>query len=111
LQKDAKIVKIYELVAEPGREEHIARHQDSIAEVEEVIFGASLNRRAKLGRYHITGQTEAGRYLSYVAPGGQGVYGLTQPEMRTKRNAEHTCGMWQKKQKYIGQAKNTDNKR
>ena len=35
-------MKIYELVIEPGREEHIARHQVSVAEVEEVIFGALL---------------------------------------------------------------------
>jgi len=70
-------VRIYELVIEPGREEHIARHHVSVAEVEEVIFGTPFIRRARQGRYHIIGQTEAGRYLAiFVAPRGQGVYGL-----------------------------------
>jgi len=31
-------MKIYELLVEEGREEHIARHHISIAEVEEVVF-------------------------------------------------------------------------
>ena len=70
-------MRIYELVIEPGREEHIARHHVSVAEVEEVIFGTPFIRRARQGRYHIIGQTEAGRYLAiFVAPRGQGVYGL-----------------------------------
>ena len=72
-------VKIYELVIEPGREEHIARHQVTVAEVEEVIFGAPFIRKARQGRYHIIGQTEAGRYLAvFVAPRGRGVYGYCQ---------------------------------
>jgi uncharacterized DUF497 family protein len=99
LQKDVKIVKIYELVVEPGREEHIARHQVSILEVEEVIFSAPLIRRAKLGRYHITGQTDAGRYLSvYVAPRGQGVYSLI--TARDADYAERRAYQRQRKQKY-----------
>jgi len=70
-------VKIYELVIEPGREEHIARHQVSVAEVEEVIIAAPFIRKARQGRYHIIGQTEAGRYLAvFVAPRGRGVYSL-----------------------------------
>jgi len=70
-------VKIYELIIEPGREEHIAGHHVSVAEVEEVIFGAPFIRKARQGRYHIIGQTEAGRYLVvFVAPRGRGVYGL-----------------------------------
>ena len=70
-------MKIYELVIEPGREEHIALHQISIAEVEAVIFGAPFIRKARQGRYHIIGQTEAGRYLTiFVVPRGQGVYSL-----------------------------------
>ncbi len=70
-------MKIYELVIEPGREEHIARHQVSIAEVEEVIFGVPFIRKTRQGRYIIIGQTEAGRYLAvFVAPRGRGVYGL-----------------------------------
>jgi uncharacterized DUF497 family protein len=79
-------VKIFELIIEPGREEHIARHQVSVAEVEEVIFGAPFIRKARLGRYHIIGQTESGRYLAvFVAPREQGVYGLV-----TARDADDT---------------------
>ena len=71
------LVRIYELVVEPGREEHIARHRVSVIEVEEVIFGAPFIRKARQGRYYIIGQTEAGRYLTiFVAPRGQGVYSL-----------------------------------
>jgi len=70
-------VKIYELVVEAGREEHIARHQVSVAEVEEVVFGAPFIRRTRQGRYHVIGQTEAGRYLAvFIAPRGGGMYGL-----------------------------------
>jgi len=70
-------VKILELIIEPGREEHIARHHVSVAEVEEVIFGAPFIRRAREERYHIIGQTQAGRYLTiFVAPRGRGVYSL-----------------------------------
>jgi uncharacterized DUF497 family protein len=70
-------VKIYGLVIEPGREEHIARHQVSIEEVEEVIFGVPFIRKTRQGRYIVIGQTEAGRYLAvFVAPRGRGAYGL-----------------------------------
>jgi uncharacterized protein len=88
LQKEVQFVKIYELVIEPGREEHIARHQVSIEEVEEVIFGVPFIRKARQERYHIIGQTEAGRYLTvFVAPRGQGVYGLV--TARDADDAEH----------------------
>jgi len=74
-------VRIYELIIEPGREEHIARYQVS---VEEVIFGVPFIRKARQGRYHIIGQTQAGRYLTvFVAPRGNGIYGLV-----TARNAD-----------------------
>lgn len=70
-------VKIFELIVEPGREEHIARHHVSVAEVEEVVFGAPLIRRSKQSRFLLIGQTEAGRYLAvFLAPRGHGTYGL-----------------------------------
>ncbi len=86
-------MKIYELVIEPGREEHIARHHVGVAEVEEVIFGAPFIRKARQGRYHIIGQTEAGRYLAiFVAPRGRGVYGLV-----TARDADDAeCKAYQR---------------
>ena len=92
-------MKIYELVVEPGREEHIARHHVIVAEVEEVIFGAPFIRKARQGRYHIIGQTHAGRYLTvFVAPRGRGVYGLV-----TARDADDAeCRAYRRhnKQKY-----------
>lgn len=70
-------MNIYELVIEPDREDHIARHHVSVAEVEEVVFGTPFIRKARQGRYHIIGQTDAGRYLAvFVAPRDLGVYGL-----------------------------------
>jgi uncharacterized protein len=93
-------VRIYELVIEPGREEHIARHQVSVAEVEEVIFGVPFMRKARLGRYHIIGQTEAGRYLAvFVAPRGRGVYGLV--TARDADDAERRAYLRHCKQKYL----------
>lgn len=70
-------MRIYELIVEPGREEHIARHHVSVAEVEEVVFGTPFIRKTRQGRYAIIGRTQAGRYLTvFVAPREKGVYGL-----------------------------------
>jgi hypothetical protein len=70
-------VKIVELIFEPDREEHIARHHVTAEEVHQVVFGAPFIRKAREGRYLIVGQTEAGRYLAvFVAPRGRDVYGL-----------------------------------
>lgn len=90
-------MRIYELVIEPGREEHIARHQVSVAEV---IFGVPFMRKARLGRYHIIGQTEAGRYLAvFVAPRGRGVYGLV--TARDADDAERRAYLRHCKQKHL----------
>jgi hypothetical protein len=40
-------VRIYELVVEPGREEHIARHHVSVEEVLEVVYGFPYVRRMR----------------------------------------------------------------
>lgn len=75
---------IRELIVEPDREEHIARHNVTLSEVEEVAFGTYFPRRAKGGWYLVIGQTDAGRYLSIVvAPRGPGIYALV-----TAREAE-----------------------
>ena len=93
-------MRIYELVIEPGREEHIARHQVSIAEVEEVIFSTPFIRKARQGRYHIIGQTEAGRYLTvFVAPREQGVYGLV--TARDADDAERRAYLRYRKQRHL----------
>ena len=93
-------MKIYELIIEPGQEEHIARHQVRVAEVEEVIFGAPFIRKASQGRYHIIGQTEAGRYLAvFVAPREQGVYSLV--TARDADDAERRAYLRQSKHKRL----------
>lgn len=70
-------MRVYELIVEPGREEHIARHGVSVAEVEEVVFGTPLVNRVRHGRYGLIGQTEAGRFVTVIlAPCGRSVYGL-----------------------------------
>ena len=68
-------MKIYELVFEPDREEHIARHAITLGEVEEVVFSVFFARRERHGYFRLIGQTEAGRYLTiFVGPRGGGVY-------------------------------------
>lgn len=71
-------MRIYDLIIEPGREEHIARHRVSVEEAEEVVFGDHVVFRTGQGRCGLIGQTAAGRYLTIiVAPRmEQGVYGL-----------------------------------
>ncbi len=70
-------MRILELVIEPEREEHIARHHVRVAEVEEVVSGKHVSFRARHDHYGLIGQTEAGRYLTiFIAPRGGGVYGL-----------------------------------
>ena len=70
-------MKSYDLIVEPGREEHIARHHVSVTELEEVVAATPFVTRTRQGRYRLIGQTAAGRYLSIiVAPRGQGIYGL-----------------------------------
>jgi uncharacterized DUF497 family protein len=70
-------VRIYELIVEPGREEHIARHHVAVEEVEEVVFTPSFVRRARHGYLRLIGQTAAGRYLAvFVVRRTPGVYSL-----------------------------------
>lgn len=70
-------MKIYGLIVEPEREEHIGRHHVSVDEVEEVVFREHVSFRARHGYYGVVGQTEAGRYLTiFNGPRGGGVYGL-----------------------------------
>lgn len=46
---------------------HIARHQVTPEEVEEICFGGSpFIERGRGGLYYLTGQTRAGRYLFVV---------------------------------------------
>ena len=74
-------MKIYELLIEAGREEHIARHHITIAEVEQVVLGeTAFIRRTRDERYLVIGQTDAGRYVSVIlAPRSKGAYALNRP--------------------------------
>ena len=72
-------MRIYELIWNQDRIDHIARHSVSPEEVEETCFGIALVQRAKSEGdnpvYYVLGQTEAGRYLFCVViqfPDGRG---------------------------------------
>jgi uncharacterized DUF497 family protein len=70
-------VQIYELIIDPDREDHIARHGVTADEVEQVVFGAPLVLRTRQRRSLLIGQTAAGRYLAVVlGPRERGVFGL-----------------------------------
>ena len=92
-------MRIYELIIEPERVDRIARHHVSVEEVEEVIFGVPFIRKARQGRYHIIGQTDAGRYLAvFVAPRRKGIYGLV--TARDADDAERRAYLRHRKQRY-----------
>lgn len=59
-------MRVYELVIEPGREEHISRHHITVDEVEEVVFSNPFITRTREQRFRLIGQTAAGRYLTVI---------------------------------------------
>jgi uncharacterized protein len=72
-------MRIHEFIWPADRIDHIAQHDVTPEEVEEVCFGKAFVRRAKSeGRnpiYYVLGQTEVGRYLFCVVirfPDGRG---------------------------------------
>jgi uncharacterized DUF497 family protein len=71
-------VRVDRVVAEPDREDHIARHGVTLDEVDEIVFGEPLIYRERHGYYRVTGQTSGGRYLSvFLGPRDEyGVFGL-----------------------------------
>lgn len=67
---------IVDLVAEPDRGAHIARHGVTMAEAHEVVFGAPFMTRTRQGRHRFIGRTYNGRYLAVIAVRlGAGVVG------------------------------------
>lgn len=64
-------MKVKELIWSQGREEHIARHEVSITEFEEVVQGKHSAGQAKYGRYRLIGQTQYGRYLFLIIEEGE----------------------------------------
>lgn len=88
-------MRIYELIWNQDRIDHIARHSVSPEEVEETCFGIALVQRAKSEGdnpvYYVLGQTEAGRYLFCVViqfPDGRG-YPVTARSMTDKEKQRY----------------------
>lgn len=72
-------MRIYEFIWNSDRIEHIASHNVTPNDVEEVCFGVSFVLKAKSEGekpvYYVLGQTDAGRYLFCVViqfPDGKG---------------------------------------
>jgi len=88
-------MRIHELIWPEDRINHIAQHDVTPEEVEEVCFGKAFVQRAKSeGRnplYYVLGQTEAGRYLFCVVirfPDGRG-YPVTARPMTDKERRRY----------------------
>ena len=88
-------MRIYELIWNQDRIEHIARHGILPEEVEETCFGVALVQRTKSEGdnpvYYVLGQTEAGRYLFCVViqfPDGKG-YPVTARLMTDKEKRRY----------------------
>jgi uncharacterized DUF497 family protein len=83
-------MRIHEFIWLEDRIYHIAQHDVTPEEVEEVCFGKAFVQRAKSEGsnpiYYVLGQTEAGRYLFCVVirfPDGRG-YPITARPMTDK---------------------------
>jgi hypothetical protein len=94
-------MRIHRIIWPDERIDHIARHNVTPEEVDEVCFGHSLVLRAKSEGenpvYYVLGQTEAGRYLFCVIiqfPDRNG-YPVTARPMTTKERRRFR--QWQQK--------------
>lgn len=94
-------MKVYQLLWPQDRIDHIARHDVTPEEVEDVCFGSALLLRAKSEGanpvYYDLGQTEAGRYLFCVViqfPDGRG-YPVTARPMTDKERRRYS--QWRKR--------------
>lgn len=88
-------MKIYELIWNPDRIDHIAEHNVTPNEVEEVCYSEPYVLRAKSqGKnpvYYVLGQTDEGRYLFCVIvrfPDGKG-YPVTARPMTDKEKQRY----------------------
>ena len=86
------MLPLQELIWDDWNEEHVARHNVSRGEVEEVCFGHPFVVRIRRSRYRIMGQTEAGRYLAVILDSREGkefyvvtARDATEPERRRFR--------------------------
>lgn len=71
-------IVIDELIIEEDRPEHIAKHNVSMDEILEVVFGDYVTGEGKEGRVLITGQTSNNRLLTIIVGKrrGRNKYGL-----------------------------------
>ena len=68
-------MEIDRLIWDPGNIAHIARHEVTLREVEEVRNGRFVTRRSYANRIMITGPTDSNRVLSVVLePVGDNTY-------------------------------------
>jgi uncharacterized DUF497 family protein len=93
-------MRIREFVWPQDRIDHIALHDITPEEIEEVSFGRPLVLRAKSHGdnpvYYVLGQTEAGRYLFFVViqfPDGKG-YPVTARSMTEREKSRYK--QWRK---------------
>lgn len=59
-------MRISQLEWDDDNVEHVARHQVTPQEVEDVCFGFHISRKEDGGRYILSGQSGEGRYLNVV---------------------------------------------
>ncbi|MDQ6833914.1 MAG: BrnT family toxin [Chloroflexota bacterium] len=89
-KKERAMVYFDDLIWDDWNEGHIARHNVTPAEVEEVTANRPFTTRGRKDRYRLIGQTDSGRLLTViVAPRGSGIaYVLTAREAtREERRA------------------------
>jgi uncharacterized DUF497 family protein len=89
-------MRIHQFIWLEDRIDHIAQHDVTPEEVEEVCFGRAFVQRAKSeGRnplFYVLGQTEAGRYLFCVVirfPDGRGYPVTARPMTDKERRRYH----------------------
>src|SRR5579862_5371154 len=82
--------RIETLIVDEHRIEHIARHQVTLQEVQEIVFGDFAYIKGREDRWLLIGQTRAGRFLTVVVGkrSAKNAYGLVtaRPSRRDERS-------------------------
>lgn len=78
---------IDELIVENDRPSHIARHNVTVKEVNEIVNGDYVFIQAKYGRWQLIGKTRRGRFLSIFIGERvkKGIYGLVTARPANKK--------------------------
>jgi uncharacterized DUF497 family protein len=86
-----------DLVVEPDRPEHIARHGVSVSEVREVVESVEYAVTVKKGVLRLVGQTDGGRYLTvFIGSRGGSLYGLITARAATDSEKR---GVWRRRRR------------